>query len=383
LWYATDNHTIRHPESIVVVGFDAASNDELQHGRRGGDSKATRRLHHELQAVPDDSKFDCLTTDVMTPPFEREALTEGLISVVVAFYNAERFLAEAIDSVLAQTYTHWELMLVDDGSSDSAPKIARSYAAQYPSRIFCLAHPGHRNLGMCTSRNLGVRHSRGRYIAVLDSDDVWMPRKLQEQMELMQIHPEVGLVYGMNEYWYDWAEDEMQVRHYGELPMPPSDRVYHPPELLKLCYPLGRFNSPCPSDFLFRRDVFDEISGFEEVFDPEHQLYEDQAFLAKLYLHAPVFVAAANWFRYRIHDKSWSAESDRLGRSEATRRFYFSWLDQYLRDNHVVDDEIWQSVLRFSPYYHPWRAATSQVQSMIDKCRTLIKYASGLRIWRR
>src|SRR5260370_40898850 len=102
---------------------------------------------------------------------------EGLVSVVVAFYNAERFLAEAIDSVLAQTYTRWELLLVDDGSSDSGQEIARRYATQYPGRIQCLEHPGHRNLGMCTSRNLGARHSRGEYIAGLDSDDVWLPRK--------------------------------------------------------------------------------------------------------------------------------------------------------------------------------------------------------------
>src|ERR1700687_4623324 len=102
--------------------------------------------------------------------------TKGLVSVVVAFYNAERFLAEAIDSVLAQTYPRWELLLVDDGSRDSGPEIAHEYAARNPGRIYCLAHPGHRNLGPCTARNLGVRHSTGQYIAVLDSDDVWLPR---------------------------------------------------------------------------------------------------------------------------------------------------------------------------------------------------------------
>ena len=132
----------------------------------------------------------CRTHTHMTPSSEMP--TEGLVSIVVAFYNAESFLAEAIDSVLAQTYTRWELLLIDDGSLDSGPEIAQRYAVQNPDRIYYLAHPGHRNLGMCASRNLGVRHSRGQYIAVLDSDDVWLPRKLEEQTALMQAHPEAG-----------------------------------------------------------------------------------------------------------------------------------------------------------------------------------------------
>jgi glycosyltransferase involved in cell wall biosynthesis len=292
----------------------------------------------------------------MTPSIETP--TKGLVSVVVAFYNAERFLKEAIESVLAQTYTQWELLLVDDGSSDSGTGIAREYAARHPGRIYYLAHPGHRNLGMCTARNLGVRHCKGQYIAVLDSDDVWLPRKLEEQTTLMQMHPEVGLLYGHSEYWYDWAGDGQHAGKNYIPPLVPSGRVYHPPELLKLCYPLGWLGQPCPSDFLLRRDVLDQISGFEEAFDPEHQLYEDQAFLAKIYLHVPVFVAAECWDRYRIHDKSWGTVSDKLGRSEATRQFYFRWLEQYLRDSQVLDEEIWRAFWRCTrAYRHPWLAA--------------------------
>ena len=133
--------------------------------------------------------------------------------------------------------------------------------------------------------------------------------------------------------------------------MAPPGQVYHPPILIKLCYPLGRFNSPCPSDFLLRREVLDKISGFEEAFGTEHQLYEDQALLAKIYLHVPVFVAAECWDRYRIHDRSWGAVSDKLGRSEATRRFYFEWLEQYLRDNHIQDEKIWKAVRRCTRRY--------------------------------
>src|SRR5512147_1824882 len=103
---------------------------------------------------------------------------QPLVSGVIIFWNAERFLQEAIESVLAQTYPSWELLLVDDGSTDGASEIARSYAARHPERIRYLEHPGHRNRGMSASRNLGLQQSRGALVAFLDSDDVWLPEKL-------------------------------------------------------------------------------------------------------------------------------------------------------------------------------------------------------------
>ena len=81
---------------------------------------------------------------------------KGLVSVTIPFHNAERFLTETIESVLAQTYTSWELLLVDDGSTDSSAEIAYRYETQYPGRIRGLEHPDHRNCGLTRSRNLGA-----------------------------------------------------------------------------------------------------------------------------------------------------------------------------------------------------------------------------------
>jgi glycosyltransferase involved in cell wall biosynthesis len=221
---------------------------------------------------------------------------------------------------------------------------------------------------MCTSRNLGVRHSKGEYIAILDSDDVWLPGKLEEQTRLMQMHPEVGLLYGHSECWYDWAGDGRHAEKNYVPRLAPPGRVYQPPELLKLCNPLGWIGQPCPSDFLLRRQVLDQICGFEEAFDPEHQMYEDQAFLTKIYLRVPVYVAAECWDRYRIHDDSWGAVSDRLGRSEATRQFFFRWLERYLRDNQVQDKEIWRAFWRCTrAYRHPRLAALAHFVRRIVK----------------
>src|SRR5262249_17520285 len=102
-------------------------------------------------------------------------------SVIVPFYNSEKFLAEAIESVLSQTYLSWELILVDDGSHDKSTTIAKEYAAGNPNRIRYLEHPGHENKGRSTSRNLGISQSQGEYIAHLDSDDVWSNTLLEDQ----------------------------------------------------------------------------------------------------------------------------------------------------------------------------------------------------------
>jgi glycosyltransferase involved in cell wall biosynthesis len=101
-----------------------------------------------------------------------------VVSIVVIFLNAEQFIREAIESAFAQTYKCWELLLVDDGSADGSKAIAHQYAALYPERVLYLEHHDHQNRGMSASRNLGVSHARGKYIAFLDADDVWLPHKL-------------------------------------------------------------------------------------------------------------------------------------------------------------------------------------------------------------
>src|SRR5262249_44847302 len=129
-----------------------------------------------------------------------------LVSVVTIFLDAdERFFEEAIASVFAQTYTNWELLLVDDGSTNGSSEIARRYAREHADRIRYLEHPGHQNRGMSATRNLGVRHARGEYVGLLDADDIWLPEKLERQVAILEAHPEAGMVYGPTLVWYGWT----------------------------------------------------------------------------------------------------------------------------------------------------------------------------------
>ena len=106
-----------------------------------------------------------------------------LVSVVMPAYNAARFLRQAVDSVLAQTYGNLELIIVDDCSTDDTLQIMQEYAAR-DSRVRVIA--GEENQGVARVRNRGIQAARGAYIALLDSDDVWVETKLEKQIRLMQ-----------------------------------------------------------------------------------------------------------------------------------------------------------------------------------------------------
>jgi glycosyltransferase involved in cell wall biosynthesis len=97
------------------------------------------------------------------------------VSVIMPFFNAEAFIAEAIESVVSQSYHDWELLLIDDGSSDHSRSIACRYARQLPTRVRVLQHSGGANRGAAESRNLGIRSASADLIAFLDADDVWLP----------------------------------------------------------------------------------------------------------------------------------------------------------------------------------------------------------------
>lgn len=112
--------------------------------------------------------------------------TYSLVSIIMPCYNAERYIGKAIESVLEQTYTDWELLVVDDCSTDNSADIIRQYAER-DSRIRYLKTDTPSG-SPSQPRNIGFDHVRGRFIALLDSDDVWLPRKLEEQLAFMQEH---------------------------------------------------------------------------------------------------------------------------------------------------------------------------------------------------
>ena len=219
-----------------------------------------------------------------------------LVSAIIIFLDAERFLGESIESVLAQTYPNIELLLVDDGSTDGSTAIARSYAESLPDRVRLLQHPGGENRGMSASRNLGARSARGEWIAFLDSDDVWLPEKTEQQVAIFRQHPGLGMVYGRTQIWHSWAPGSSQ-DHFYALGVA-TNTVHEPPSLLAALIE-NRFQSPTTCNAMISRAAFDQLGGFEDRF---RGMYEDQVFFSKLYLAFPTYVSDCYWARYRQHE---------------------------------------------------------------------------------
>ena len=265
-----------------------------------------------------------------------------LISIVLTFLNAEKYFVETLESVFAQSYEEWELLLIDDGSSDRSTQIALDYAARHPDRVRYLEHDGHENLGMSASRNLGVREAKGEYVAFLDADDVWLPEKLEEQEAVMRRQPEAAMVYGATEYWYSWTgnPDDRQRDYIPALGIRP-DRLVQPPALFPV---LLRNQIVTSTNSLVRRAAIDSLGGFEPSF---RGLHEDQAFFAKMSLAAPIFVTSQCGYKYRRHPDSCCAVEESAGRHHAKRISFLNWVKRYLRERGKDADawaEVWQAL---------------------------------------
>jgi glycosyltransferase involved in cell wall biosynthesis len=176
------------------------------------------------------------------------------VSVIIPAFNAAAFLAEAVESALAQTHAPLEIIVIDDGSTDSTAEVAGRLPVTFMRQ---------ENAGVSTARNRAIARSRGELIALLDADDVWLPQKLAVQIEALDREPEAGYASCFFSYIF------------RPLPGPPSwwpPRWYRdghvPPTEAGLCI---------PSTWLLRRSTWDAVGPFE----PQRRLGEDINWLAR------------------------------------------------------------------------------------------------------
>lgn len=305
----------------------------------------------------------------MRPLSEKPMNSTPSTSIIMIFFNAAAFIEEAIESVLRQTDTDWELLLVDDGSTDGSTELAMRCAAREPSRIRYLQHPGHENRGMSASRNRGIADARGEFIAFLDADDVWLPERLQRHVEVLQAHEEVGMVFGPTLFWWSWAGPaalEGPQDYTSDLHLE-SGRTLAPPILLYNFLESGGRNLPGIGSLLARRHIVQRVGSFEESF---RGCFEDQVFLAKMWFHTPVFVLDQALDRYRQHPDSCCHQAIKAGvydplKPNGAREKYLTWLDDYLRA-HAPDDQRLMKALEGElwPYRRPLSHALDQVPAI-------------------
>lgn len=177
------------------------------------------------------------------------------VSVVIPLYNAAAVIKETIESVLAQTWTDREIIVIDDGSTDGSAEIVKAFGER--TRYYAFE-----NGGVAKARNRGIALSRGRYVALLDHDDLWAPTKLAKQVAVLEARPEVGMAMT------SIVHIDRSGHALKKFPSGPSSEFY---QLFVKGF------GPTPSAVMIRRSVIDQVGGFDERFGAagldDHELW--------------------------------------------------------------------------------------------------------------
>ena len=236
-----------------------------------------------------------------------------VVSIIIPTYNRAGYLKEAIDSVLEQTYQDFELLIVDDGSTDHTQRLVEGYAGRV-SYFF------QDNRGVSSARNLGIRASKGEFIALLDSDDLWLPQKLEQQIETMEAEPTLQLCH----------TEEIWIRRGVRVNQKKKHQKYGG-YIFPYCLPLCVIS---PSSVMIRRTLFDEIG----LFDENLPTCEDYDLWLRICCHYPVhYIATALIVKRGGHD-------DQLSRKHwGIDRFRVKALIKLLENETLTEEQVLQS----------------------------------------
>lgn len=212
------------------------------------------------------------------------------VTVVIPSYNRNKYIKDAIDSVVSQKYQPFQLIVVDDGSTDgSFEKLQELLVSQ---NFMLLTHTDRCNKGQSASINLGLRHADGEYVAILDSDDMFAASKLERQVEFLQENPDVGMVYGQGH------AIDAEGNFLFEVPANGHSELGDPNRLLLDCY------MALPGGALIRKAVVDKVGFFEEGF----RAGQDHDMALRIMEATKVAYLPELAFYYRKHGDSISAK---------------------------------------------------------------------------
>lgn len=216
------------------------------------------------------------------------------VSIIVPAYNAAVYLPHAIDSVLAQTCSDWEIVIVDDGSSDDTRAIADTYRPKLGDKLQYIFQP---NRGVSAARNNGIRAARGEFIALLDADDVWLPHRLECGVDVLDSDPAVGLVHSRV------ARIDTKGAVTGQLKVQPK---YLSGRIARNIY--TRHAHLICTSVIFRKSCLDAAGWFDETM----QTTEDRDLWFRIALRYEVGYINEVLAYYRLSPSSTTTNLDRL-----------------------------------------------------------------------
>jgi glycosyltransferase involved in cell wall biosynthesis len=263
------------------------------------------------------------------------------------FLDEERFLADAIASVLEQDYERWELLLVDDGSVDQSSKIARSFAAR-DGRIRMLGHPGRKNRGMAASRSLALAHATGEVMSFLDADDAWFPDTLSRQVGLLERYEDAAMICASSLWWRSWDGAEGDSCDTVVARAPLRDAPIEPPGFAQALIRDGAA-VPCNCSTAVRTADLRDLEGFDSTF---RDLYEDQMLYAKFGLERRVVVSSECLGMYRQHPAQCCVRAAEAGTLGAARRRFLEWLADWSEGRGLDDASLRRELV--AALEQPW-----------------------------
>lgn len=243
------------------------------------------------------------------------------ISIILPNYNNEKYLKEAIESVLYQTYTNFELIIVDDASTDGSLEIIRAFNDK---RIKVITSEVNRHVAYAS--NLGIKYASGEYIAKIDSDDIWENQKLEKQIEFMENHKEYGGCFTRANI-IDGKSEDANIKYKVIFDLFEKAKNQSQKEWLRFF--LSEGNCLCNSSSLIRKSIFEKIDGF---FNLAYVGAEDYELWVRMVIRYPIYVLDERLVRYR-----WEEDSENKISGLTKERVYAAINLQMMLKSYIFD----------------------------------------------
>lgn len=234
-------------------------------------------------------------------------MNKDLVSVIIATFNRADFINDTVQSILEQNYSMFEIIVIDDGSTDNTKDLISRFGDKRIKYFW------QENKGLpAIARNRGVSFAQGEYLAFLDSDDIWLPKKLDKQMEIIKKNPNITFVSTNAFYIYGYKRTGIPMIKKLKTGYFSDDNFFPVSKVVQ-------------SSVLMRRDHFFAIGGFNE--SPDLKAIEDYDLWVRLYSKYPCFYLNKCLVGYRKHQMSISG--DELQKFERNLHYYYNYFSKY------------------------------------------------------
>ncbi len=246
------------------------------------------------------------------------------VSVIIPSYNSVQYISDALESALKQTYQDYEIIVIDDGSTDNIRDVITHYQGKHPQKIRYIYQD---NQGLAVARNTGIKEAKGEFIALLDADDAWYPNRLAEGVRVLESNPDVGLVHANID----------KIDKNGNYLDTPKRNIQHLTGNIFRNILLRDAHIACPT-VLFRKACCDTVGLFDEKLT--RLGCEDRELWLRIVQKYKTHYIDAVLAKYRVHDKSMSHNEEKMMKA----RHYV--LDKFLTSNKLLKRRVLASIYK-------------------------------------